>query len=1002
MGDGNLIRGFQRSWCAAFALGMFSSIPAIAADDIEFTVADGFQLETILREPQVQQPLSMNFDERGRMWVTQYLQFPFPKGLNVVGHDLYWRIQYDNFPPTAPPNHEIGLDRVTIYEDVDHDGTFETQKDFVTGLNITTSALPGRGGVWILNPPYLLFYPDANLDDIPDADPEVHLAGFGLEDMHAVANGLRWGPDGWLYGYQGSTTTATITRPGFEDEGLHFKGQNLWRYNTEDKRFELFAEGGQNHFGIGLDASGRMFTGGNGGIIGFHQVQGGNYSKSWAKHGELTNPYAYGFFSEMEDHSTRAKLSQGLVSYDAPEFPATYRHRLFTLRALKRSVSAATLKPMGSTYSAHEDLQLIETDDPHFRPVGMTQGPDGALYIADWHDTNITWNVSAEDDRTLRETGRIYRVTYGDHAPFKAFDMATASTTDVLDFLGHENKWYRETALRVLYDRRDKEAIPALEHMLQENEGSLALQALWALNASGGFTMDLAAKALDHRYPLVRLWTIRLLGNDSLTNESTSEQLIALAANEQDPQVRSQLASTAKRLPASEGLAIVQAMLESGKDLDDPHIPLLLWWAVEQHIRGDRPAFTAFVSNPEISTSKIFNETIVPRLGQRFTQDRLEEDFLVCAKLLDLFSAPDQRQRLLGGIAAGLGRGTNAVVPEALNTVLANLLEADPANTQLLIIAARLGNTDIYKRATSIIADSEKEAAQRITLIKLLGEETYAPAKDVLLNLFLTEDSDAMRGAALSALQHFSDDAIGSTLVQALPKSANLKSRIAGVLASRKAWALELLNVVDAGAIPASDVDRDLLMNLAALQDSTIDSLVHKHWGTIRTSPDEKMAQVNAKWATVKNGPGNAYNGIRVYEESCGKCHIHLGIGRTVGPEITGLNRNDLWDFITNVIDPSRSVLPEYTGVVMTVLDEEDVFGDLSERTLTGFILEESDTQIRFIDSAGNELTVARESIKDIRPMTLSVMPEELLTDLPDQELRDLMNFIQSDTLPTE
>ena len=159
-------------WSCLF-LGLLISASSFATD-IDFTLAEGFQLETVLQEPQVQQPLSLNFDERGRLWVVQYLQFPFPAGLKVVGHDKYWRIQYDKFPPPPPPHGVPGLDKVTIYEDTNGDGQFDAQKDFVTGLNIATSALPGRGGIWVMNPPYLLFYPDANQDDIPDSDPIVH------------------------------------------------------------------------------------------------------------------------------------------------------------------------------------------------------------------------------------------------------------------------------------------------------------------------------------------------------------------------------------------------------------------------------------------------------------------------------------------------------------------------------------------------------------------------------------------------------------------------------------------------------------------------------------------------------------------------------------------------------------------------------------------------------------------------------------------------------------
>jgi putative membrane-bound dehydrogenase-like protein len=989
-----------RGTCVA-ALGLALGATAQVDKDIDFTIAEGFQLETVLREPEVRQPLSINFDERGRMWIAQYLQFPFPQGLKVIGHDNYWRVQYENFPPTAPPNHEIGKDIVSVHEDTDGDGSFDKHTEFVTGLSITTSALPGRGGVWIMNPPYLLFYPDANRDDVPDGDPEVHLAGFGLEDLHAVANGLRWGPDGWLYGYQGSTTTATVTVPGTDAPPLHFKGQNLWRYNTEDRRFELFAEGGHNHFGIAMDTEGRMFTGSNGGRIGFHQVQGGYTWKSWAKHGELTNPYAYGFYMGIEDHSTRAKLSQGLVSYRAPNFPAEFQDAIFTLRALKRCVSVASLKPKGSTFSAHEFLQLMETDDQHFRPVAMAQGPDGALYVADWHDTNITWSVSAETDRILRETGRIYRVTHGANVPYTPFDFSEASSERLVELLGHPNKWYREIALRILYDREDTAIIPALEKILWQKDviDPMALQALWALNASGGFTMQLAEKALDHPHPQVRLWTLRLLANDHTISTLISHKLVAMGTTEPDAQVRSQLASTAKRLKPAEGLPVVLAMMRSGRDVKDEHIPLLLWWAVEQHIRQDAGAVVAWAKEASAAQSAIFDNTIVTRLAQRFAQDRKDEDFNACAALLAGFSAPAHRQSLLAGMAKGLGRGTNAKVPAALNEELAAMLEADPGNTQLLIIAARLGNTDVYTKATEMIADTAVAKGQRLALIKLLGEEKHGPAKNVLLQLFQGTEGDDIRGGALAAVQGFAAQEVGEALLGTIKKGDSLKGRIASALVSRVTWATALLTAVDVGDIPAADVDRVLLTNLAAQNDPAIDALVLKHWGAIRSSPDEKMGLVNAISSKIKNGPGYARAGIKIYEENCGKCHVHLGIGRQVGPEMTGLNRKDRWDFVTNVVDPSRSVLPEYTGTTFTILGEDDGLG-VSEQTITGFMLRESDAEIMLIDSAGTEMVVPRDKVKSMEPMALSVMPEGLVSDMSDQELRDLFAFIQADTMP--
>ncbi|WP_218281195.1 DUF7133 domain-containing protein [Verrucomicrobium spinosum] len=133
-----------------------------------------------------------------------------------------------------------------VLEDTNGDGELDSQKTVIEGLNIATSALAGNGGIWVMNPPYLLFYPDANRDDVPDGDPEVHLSGFGLEDTHAVANSLRFGPDGWLYGANGSTTTGNVSSK--VTKNVKWEGQCLWRYHPGTHVFEIYGEGSGNPF----------------------------------------------------------------------------------------------------------------------------------------------------------------------------------------------------------------------------------------------------------------------------------------------------------------------------------------------------------------------------------------------------------------------------------------------------------------------------------------------------------------------------------------------------------------------------------------------------------------------------------------------------------------------------------------------------------------------------------------------------------------------------------
>ncbi len=301
--------GFRRRsrWLAVLAFLGLAAATAPAADGPlapkealkRFQVPDDLRIDLVLSEPEIAQPVFLNFDERGRMWVVEYRQYPNPAGVKVLSRDGVWRVVYDKVSP-PPPNHFRGADRITIHEDTDGDGSFDKHKTFLDGLNIVTACERGRGGVWVLNPPYLLFYPDKDNDDVPDGDPEVRLEGFGLEDTHSVVNSLRWGPDGWLYAAQGSTVTARVHKPGSAEPPVHSMGQLIWRYHPETRQYEVFAEGGGNAFGVEIDRKGRIFSGHNGGNTrGFHYVQGGYLLKGFDKHGPLSNPYAFGYFPAM-------------------------------------------------------------------------------------------------------------------------------------------------------------------------------------------------------------------------------------------------------------------------------------------------------------------------------------------------------------------------------------------------------------------------------------------------------------------------------------------------------------------------------------------------------------------------------------------------------------------------------------------------------------------------------------------------------------------------------
>ncbi len=276
-------------------------------------------MELVAAEPTVTQPLFLSWDSRGRMWVVQYRQYQYPAGLKVIRYDQHLRAVFDKVPD-PPPNGVRGADKITVHEDTDGDGLYDSHKEVITGLNIATSVQVGDGSIWVLNPPYLLRYADADGDDVPDGDPEVHLSGFGLQDTHSVANSLLWGPDGWLYGANGSTTVGDVSSA--VTKGVRFQGQCIWRYHPRSKEFEIYAEGGGNTFSLDIDSKGRVFSGTNGGNTrGWYYPQGSYSEKNWGKHGPLTNPYAFGFFPPMKFEGDGRRFPQAFCIYEGGLFP---------------------------------------------------------------------------------------------------------------------------------------------------------------------------------------------------------------------------------------------------------------------------------------------------------------------------------------------------------------------------------------------------------------------------------------------------------------------------------------------------------------------------------------------------------------------------------------------------------------------------------------------------------------------------------------------------------
>ena len=946
------------------------------------TTPDGFRVELVAAEPDVLQPVAIDFDDQGRLWVMQYLQYPNPAGLARVTVDRFSRTKYDQVPP-PPPHGPRGADRLTIFEaDPLRPGKMKP-KDFVSGLNLASGFAFGHGGVFVLNPPYLLFYPDRDRDDVPDGDPQVLLTGFGMDDAHSVANSLTWGPDGWLYGCQGSTVTANV-------RGIEFQ-QGVWRYHPLRREFELFCEGGGNSWGLDFDRHGNLlYSTNHGGYVMLHGVQGGYLWKQFGKHGELHNPHAYGYFDHVPHQGFfGGHVTVGGFFYRGDRFPPEFRGKYLGGDLLGHGVYWHHVEPRGTTFRTRHGGELLIANDTWFAPSDVCLGPDGCVYVADWHDARTAHpDPDASWDRS---NGRIYRIAYGAAEDCAITDLNGLTSLELVERLSDRNGWYADRARRILAERRDPAVLrPLRESVLYSKDDESALQPLWALYVSGGFSEELARDLLKHQSQHVRAWTVRLLGDARKVEPATATTLAELAATDASPFVRSQLACTSRRLPATDAVPILEALLVRNLDDADPYIPLLLWWGVETHAAAAHRELVAFLADPNRQNVPLIQTVILPRLVRRLVAEGAPALDRSASKLLASANT-DAISELLNALEQGMQArpSDRRQLNDMLRAQLAELGKKREGDRTLLRILVRNHDGEAVRSALAIAGDSSAGSEDRAAMLTVLAAAADPQLSAVAAKVFASADPEPVRLAALSALAQVGAEDTPLKILAEYPRLTDqLKAAARSALLGRKSWAAQALVAVDEGELPAKDFAPAELRLVAEHGDRTLDDLVRKHWGTfLAATPEEKLAEVRRLNNDLRAASGNAKAGKTLFTRHCANCHKLHAEGGAVGPDLTFANRNDRDYLLVSLVDPSSVIRKEFLTYSAMLEDG---------RIVSGLIAEQTAEQVTFFNAKAEKVVVPRASILELRESTVSLMPDNLYRELNPQELRDLFAYLEA------
>ena len=571
-------------------------------------VPKGFRVQLAAAEPMVQQPIDMAWDTRGRLWVAECYTYA-----------------------ERETNFEKKLkDRIIILEDTDHDGVFDKRKIFWDGASQLTSIELGFGGVWAACAPNILFLADRNGDDQPDGEPEVILDGFDTDKVrHNIVNGLRWGPDGWLYGRHGILGPGSkVGRPGTPEAKRTHIQCGIWRYHPTRKSFEVVCHGTTNPWGHDWDEHGQLFFINT--VIGhlWHAMPGARYQRMYGNH---FDKHLYELIQQTADHyhfdvgkekwSDLKKTGMtsgtdaaggghahtGMMIYLGDNWPAEYRGNVFTLNLHGLRMNQESLHRQGAGYVGKHAADFMSTSDKWFRGIELSYAPDGSVYVLDWSDIG----ECHDNDGIHRTSGRIYRISYGKTEAAKV-DLTKWSNEDLAESVGSPNEWYSRQARQLIQQRAaagqnlTKAALKLMNTYRLTSSTPTALRAMWTLNAIGSADEDWLLEQSNDEREHIRTWAIKLLCDQEALSKKTQKRFIEMGGQDKAGLVQLQLASALQQLPLEDRWPLANALVSQDTFAKDPVFPLLVWYGINPAVTENRNAALKLVAQCKIPKVRQF------------------------------------------------------------------------------------------------------------------------------------------------------------------------------------------------------------------------------------------------------------------------------------------------------------------------------------------------------------------------------------------------------------
>jgi putative membrane-bound dehydrogenase-like protein len=940
------------------------------------TLPPGFKVTAFAGEPDVRQPVAMTIDHRGRLWVAENYAYP------------------------RKQNPKLAKDRILIFEDTDGDGKFDRRTVFYEGLNMVTGMEVGHGGVWVGQAPEFVFIPDKDGDDKPDGPPQVLLDGFGLHDTHETLNSFIWGPDGWLYGCHGVFTHSLVGKPGTPRDKRVPLNAGIWRFHPVTKKFEVFAHGTSNPWGVDFNDQGQCFL--TCCVIPhlFHIIDGARYMRQGGTH---FNPYTYDDIKTIANHrhwvgnqwndADRAKSDTnggghahaGAMLYLADAWPTKYRGELFMNNIHGARINVDRLTPKGSGYVGDGEPDFCKFNDLWSQILYLRYGPDGNVFMIDWYDRNQCHH--GEPGLHDRSNGRIFKITYKGTRPVTV-NLGKMTDAELVALQLHRNDWYVRTARRLLMERTSTRKLDAaarakLEEITFKNKDETRrLRGLWVMHVTGGLSAEQSKRILADESEYVRGWGIQLLCEKGPPSADFLKLMKEMAKSDRSQVVRLYLASALQRLPLEARWDIASGLVTHPEDAKDHNLPLMYWYGMEPLAGADASRSLALAAR---SNNPMLLSFMIRRVGSAGGGDVLE---LLVGELGKVKETSGQLS-FLRGIAQALVGRRQVAMPKSWPAVAAKLAKSSEpeVRSRTRALAVTFGDTSALASMRKVLTDAKANIDERRECLQgLLAARDRELAR--MLPGLLSESG--LRGEALRAMASFDDPKTPGTILGLYAKLPAAEKRDAlSTLASRATYAKALLTAIAAKQVAATDLTADIVRQMRALKKADIDKQINDVWGVVRESPQEKAKLIARYKKLLASRPPEANDlpaGRAVFARTCAQCHTLFDAGARIGPELTGSNRRDLDYVLSNVVDPSAVMAKEYIPNIITTE---------KGRVLTGLIKEQTKNAVTVV-TANETVVVPRDEIESMVVSDKSMMPDDLLKPLSDDEVRALVGYLAS------